>query len=660
MSAIFGLLRRDGAPVAPGDLATMGRALAHWGPDGGGVWHEGSAGLGQVLLYSTQESRYERLPCVDAELGSIFTAAARVDNRADLMADCGLRATESVLTDSALIWHAYRKWGAACVERIYGDWTFAVWHPVERKLFLARDHFGNTALYYYADPRVFAFASDRQALLDLKLAPITLDELYLAQVLTAWPAYHGERTIHTPLKRLPPAHTITVTPDRMDVRQYWFLEHTPELRLPRREDYVEVFRALVDDAVRARLRAPESPLNASPGRACPEPGEGRAVGREVSGGEGARETSSVVATTLSGGLDSSTITVTAAAMLRSEGKRLAAFTSVPLVDTSAYVGKRFGDELPLAEATARFAGNVDLQPVPAAGTTPIESIRWGLRIHHEPTHAAGNQYWMLDLGQTAHAAGCRVLLTGQSGNAAFSWVGSTLSQPLAQQLRKLGLRTWLSQRVRRALPAVLYRAEQRLRRGRARDWVRRSALRPDVAARLNLWERRLDDPAARPPRSPLEDRRYLMPGRSLVGALWAEMGAAWGLDVRDPTGDARLLAFSFAVPDPFFREPATGCDRWLIRAAMEDRLPDEVRLNQRRGRQAADLVPRLRASTETVETALEELARGPAAAYVDVPYMRQTWQVIQTQDTVEVYSKAVMILTRGIGAGLFVNEFLSS
>ncbi|MFN8467420.1 MAG: asparagine synthase-related protein [Caldilineaceae bacterium] len=660
MSAIFGLLRRDGAPVAPGDLATMRRALAHWGPDGGGVWLEGCTGLGQVLFCSTPESRYERLPCVDAELGSTFTAAARVDNRAGLIVDCGLRAAESVLTDSTLIWHAYRKWGAACVERIYGDWAFAVWHPVERKLFLARDHFGNTALYYYVDPRVFAFASDRQALLDLKLAPITLDELYLAQVLTSWLAYHGERTIHTPIKRLPPAHTLTVTPDRMDVCQYWFLEHTPELRLPRREDYVEVFRALVDDAVRARLRAPDPPFGYSPARSCPEPGEGSAFGGEVLGSEGSREAGSAVATTLSGGLDSSTITVTAAAMLRSEGKRLPAFTSVPLADTAAFVGKRFGDELPFAQATAQFAGNVDLQPITAAATTPIQSIRRGLQIHHEPAHAAGNQYWMLDLGQTARSAGCRVLLTGQLGNAAFSWTGSTLSQPLARQLRELGWRKWLSTRVRRALPASLYRTEQRLRRGQARDWVRKSALRPDVAARLNLWERRLDDPAARPPRSPLEERRWLMPGRSFVGALWAEMGAAWGVDVRDPTGDARLLAFSFAVPDYIFRDPATGVDRWLIRAAMEGRLPDEVRLNQRRGRQAGDLVPRLRAGTEAVETALDELARGPAAAYVDVPYMRQTWQVIQAQDTAEGFSKTVTILTRGIGAGLFVNEFLSS
>ena len=155
-----------------------------------------------------------------------------MDNRAELIARMSGAGLAHTLSDAALLRQAYREWGEACVERIYGDWAFAAWHPVERKLFLARDHFGNTALYYYADERVFAFASDRQALLALNLAPITLDELYLAQVLISWSAYHGERTIHTPIKRLPPAHTLTVTPDRLKVRQYWFLERTPELRLP--------------------------------------------------------------------------------------------------------------------------------------------------------------------------------------------------------------------------------------------------------------------------------------------------------------------------------------------------------------------------------------------------------------------------------------------
>ena len=91
----------------------------------------------------------------------------------------------------------------------------------------------------------------------------------------------------------------------------------------------------------------------------------------------------------------------------------------------------------------------------------------------------------------------------------------------------------------------------------------------------------------------------------------------------------------------------------------KDRLPDEVRLNRRRGRQAGDLVPRLRASAPEVEQALAEIEGGPAREYLDTAHMRATWQLIQTDDTREAFNKAITILTRGIMAGLWVNEFYS-
>jgi asparagine synthase (glutamine-hydrolysing) len=343
-------------------------------------------------------------------------------------------------------------------------------------------------------------------------------------------------------------------------------------------------------------------------------------------------------------------------MLRTGGGRLAAFTSVPLADTGAYVGQRFGDEWPLAQVAAQFAGNVDLQAIPAAEVTPIQAIRRMLRIQGEPGHAAGNYHWMLALEQAAQDRGCRILLTGQMGNAGISWTGDVFSQPLAFQLRRMGWREWSKERVKRALPASVYAALQRARQGR-RDWLRHTALRADVAARLNLMERRMNDAEAQPSRTPLEQRRWLRPGRSFIGALHAQMGAAHGLDVRDPTGDARVLAFTFSVPDWVFMDPASGLDRWLIRAAMQGRLPDDVRLNRRRGRQAGDLVPRLRACAAEVEAALDEIARGPGGGYVDVSRLRQAWAMIQAHDTPEAFQLAVTVLTRGVMAGLFVNEF---
>jgi asparagine synthase (glutamine-hydrolysing) len=630
MSGIFGIFQRDGLPVTPPALAAMRAAMVDWGSDGGNVWHDGSAGLGQTLFITTPEAQSERLPRIDASSGLAFTAAARVDNRRELISNLALDGRSSVISDGELVLQAYRRWGEDCVARIYGDWSFAAWQSVERKLFLARDHFGNTALYYYADAHIFAFASTRQALLVLNLTPIELDELYLAQLLISWPAYHGERTIHKPIRRLPPAHCLTVTPIRLAVRQYWRLEDTPTLQLRCREDYVEAFREVFDEAVCARLRAPD--LDSSAAK------------------------KNKIAITLSGGLDSGSVTATAARELRKTSQGLTAFTSVPLFDTCSYVSQDFGDELPFARATAQFAGNVDLQLVTGVELTPIQAIRRFLRINREPVHAAGNAYWLLELEQAAQLQGYRILLTGQLGNAGISWKGDVFSQPLTFQLRQMGWYKWGKEKLKRTMPSGLLIIYQR-RRLEQQAWYRSSAIHPDFACRLQLLERRLNDPDERTERTSLEQRSFILPGRSSNGALHARIGAAHGLEIRDPTGDARVLAFTFSVPDHIFIDPATGLNRWLIRAAMKDRLPDEVRLNRRRGRQAGDLVPRLRACAAEVEAVLDELEHGPAAAYVDVAYMRDVWQLIQTQDTPEAYRKSITILTRGVMAGLFVNDF---
>ncbi|MBI5052733.1 MAG: asparagine synthetase B [Chloroflexi bacterium] len=612
MSGLFGIFHRDGSPVSPATLVTMRAAMAHWGRDGSDIWLDGCAGLGQARTFSTPEAQYEHLPRFDSSRGIAFTAAGRVDNREELIRDWGLEIGDSIsnlqspIPDGDFIFHAYLKWGEDCVKHIYGDWAFAAWHPNERKLFLARDHYGNTALYYYADSRLFAFASSPQALLALDLAPIEFDELYLAQVLVVWTAYHGERTIHKPIHRLPPAHTLTVTPQHLNTQQYWRLEDTPLPHLPKRQDYVEALREIFDEAVRARLRVPSSPTS------------------------NLQSPISSVAVTLSGGLDSGSVAVTAARLLQTTDKRLTAFTSVPLSDTSVYVGKNFGDEFPFAQTTAQFAGNVDLYPITAAGINPIQGIRKALEIHNEPGHAASNYYWILEVRAAVQAHNCRILLNGQMGNGGISWTGDISSQSLAFRLRHLG---WqgavretfkrLKQQIKSSAPAELLTIWQHWRI--SGDWHLDSAIHPDFARRLNLLDQLLSAPdtlLALAPRDPPAQRyRIMMPGRNFAGAMQAQMAAAYGLEMRDPTGDVRVLEFTFSVPDHIFIDPETGMDRWLIREAMKDRLPDVVRLNRQRGRQAGDRVPRLRACAAEVEIALDEIARGPATEYVDVSYI---------------------------------------
>lgn len=621
MSGIFGYWHGGGDPALARLVAAMDRAMAHWGPDGSGAWHDDHCALGQRLLFNTPEAVHERLPRWVPEARLAITAEARIDNRDELCDHFAIPPAERPTTpDSDLILRAYLKWGEASPEHLLGDWSFAVWHPDARKLFLARDHHGNTSLCYWRQGERFAFASAPQALHAIG-APRRLNELYLAQVLISWPAYHGPQTIDLDIQRLPPAHAMTLTPQGTRVWRYWRLEDTPELRLPRREDYVQGFLEVYDAAVRCRLRSY------------------RPVG-----------------VTLSGGLDSGSVTALAARELARQGRRLTAFTAVPLYDTSRTVGpKRFGDETEYAAATAAFCGNVDHVLLDSAGVTPMTGIHRTLAIMPEPAHAAGNFFWITDLLEQARAAGLGTLLTGQGGNATVSWTGAP---ELRSRLAPFGHGGWKTG-IRRNLPLWALRPLMRLR-ARGQDWSG-TALHPDFARRMALSARRIgamgQDVTLRESWQGPRDQRYaiIKPGAGRVGDLWAQWAAAAGLEVRDPTLDKRVMAYTLAVPDAVF-DAEDGMDRWLMRQAMIGLLPDAVRVNVRRGRQSADLAGRLLASAAEVEMALAAVEVLPASGYLDVAKMRQAWADVRQDVTALSTHRADAILLRGIMAGQFLNQ----
>ena len=619
MSAIYGVVRMDGGPVDSAAVTSLQRELGLEGSDEFACWAGGNAAFGQRCTGDFRASGLEYFALADPDAGFVFVGAGRVDDREELARELGAASDRHTMADAHLLLAAYKRWRDDAPSRLLGDWSFAAWHPREHRLFIARDRLGPTPLYYHSEASAFAFAPSQRALLALGVVKPELNELYLAQYLVSWPAYHGEHTGIEAIKSLRPGHSLTVTPKRLEVRRYWEIEAVAEPRLRSRDEYVRGLREHLDEAVRARLRSP-----------------------------------SRVGVTLSGGLDSSSIAVTAAAQLRREAKHLLAFTAHPQVDARRYVSERFGDELPLAQRTAAFAGNVELVAVDGSRLSPVGAIRHVLAVLGYPVHGAANLFWIVDMLQTAHDCGCSVLLNGQLGNAVISWAGGASSQPLAYQARTVGPVGLTRLLLRRVLPDSLRIMHARMKLDP--QWYRTTAIHPALAQRLHLAARRLGDPAEYPG-SPLQARIGLLhPLRSGLGSASAALGAHHGIEVRDPTSDVRLVSFALSVPDRVFIDPETRTDRWLIREAMRGRLPDEVRLNRRRGRQAADLVPRLRASAEEVDAALDELDRGPAADYVDVSYMREVFALIQREDTPEALHKAGPVLMRGIMGGLYVNS----
>jgi asparagine synthase (glutamine-hydrolysing) len=623
MSGIFGIVRFDGTPVEAEQLARMATAMKPWGRNAITTEVDRSAGFGQALTHATPEDVHTTMPWRWMERDVMVTAAGRLDNRGDIERQLGISdADAAAMADTEVMINAYQKWGEDCAAHLFGDWCLASWDEGARRLFLARDHHGNTALTVHRDPRTgaIAFANDARALHAIG-APRRLNELYLAQVLVSWPAYHGPQTIDLDITRIPPAHSAIADERGMRLQQFWDPMGNVELRLGSLDDYAEGLLAVYDEAVRARCRS-VGPL----------------------------------AVTLSGGLDSGSVAALAQRELTGRDQSLLAFTHVPLADTSGSVGAaRFGDETLMSSRTAEYLGIREHQLRDSRAVSPVQGIEDSLHTLDAPAHAASNAFWIHDLLTAAVDSGASTMLTGQGGNATISWTGMRPGHTFRSRLRTKGVRGGLGY-----LQPLWMQRRRELYRLREQRWSG-SAIEPGFADRVHLSELAAAaigvDHSRFAQRQTARDQRgsITRPGTSRVGDLWAVQSAFAGIDVRDPTTDARVIDFTFAVPDDVFIS-RSGLDRMVIRTAMAGLMPDEVRLNPDRGRQSADLVARLRTCAPDVDAALAEIESGSGGQYVSLLRMRDAWWAAQSSDDATTTHRAGSVLLRGMMAGLWLTR----
>jgi asparagine synthase (glutamine-hydrolysing) len=642
MNGILGYLSINGAPVAAAQLARLQKAMAYWGVDGSAQWSDNLAGLGCQFCFCTPEEREPCLPFHDQERGWVLTAGAFLDNREELIAELGLSPREGrLLPDTLLIHRGFVRWGEECVHHFLGDWHFALWDQKQRRLFLARDHHGNTGVCYTRGPGFFAFASSRKPLLALPEVPQEPNMLRLAQVLTSWPG-DGVHTSYAGIYRLPPAHYLSVADGEVKITRYWFAENAPAVHFPREEDYLEAFLEHYDRAVKARLRA-----------------------------------NTAICATLSGGLDSGSVCALAARELAQKGQRLSAFTAVPLENPNPYIPKhRFGDESEFAQATAEYAGNIDLTWIKAAAVSPLTGIARMLQVHDEPGHGASSSFWMAALLQEARGQSFRVLLTGKGGNGTVSWKGGGVNlwpylwpsklaelRPRFLEMQKRQGLSFLGGVKRFLAGPLLSSLRSRLSHGISFNgpvFLQYSAIHLHWA-QCHQLERLMraqgHDPYFKMEYDPLAARyQVLQPGIWSAGGLWGEKSGAYSLEGRDPTLDKRLLEFCLGVPDRYYH--AEGLDRALLRRASSGLLPDKVRLNRRRGLQSADICRRVRHHASEISETLN-LLKGHALAqeFLDLAKMSRVLRSVQQGIELENTNQVRTILLRGLGVGMFLLRF---
>lgn len=641
MTAIAGYWSFDHRPDSAARCERMLKSQQIYGPQAPAIACDGSIALGQRLFGITAEDRRRQKVASGSGGTTLLVADARLDNREELCEALAIPAgSGSALTDAEIILRALERWEDGAPERLYGDFAFAFWDSRRRRLLLGRDYMGQQPLHYARRDGFFAFASMPKGLHALPEIPPSPDREAVAGFLALIPE-DGSETFFHGIEKVRAGETVAITPGGIQASRWWRPALAP-LGLKRPEEYAEALREQMDRAVAARLR-----------------GAGRAV-----------------AAHLSGGLDSGAVAATAAGLMADRGGRVTAFTGVPREGyDSSEVRGAFADEAPHARSVAALYPNMDHVLVHNGGS-PLADLDRYFFVYERPVLNLCNSVWMHRILDRARDGGHKVLLSGNRGNTSFSYDGMPyLTQLLSSgrlvrlareslALMRNGTRfgSVAAQVVGPFLPVPVWQRISRLR-GKGRKVTDYTAIGPEAAVELRIAERAAErglDLSYRPRRDPIETRlwslRRVDPGNYNKGML-----AGWGVDVRDPTADRRLVEFCLAVPpDQYLRN---GVRRSLARTAFADRLPAAVVNEPRKGYQAADWHEGLVAAGEDLGGEIARIeANDEAGRTVNPALMRELAEAMPTEGwhkagTTEKYRLALL---RGLAAGHFIRKAAGS
>jgi asparagine synthase (glutamine-hydrolysing) len=133
-------------------LHDMNECQTHRGPDGSGVFSFGMAGLAHSRL-SIIDLEHGAQPMESADGRYVIIHNGEVYNYLDLRSELeALGHSFTTNTDTEVVVEAYAEWGADCFDRLNGMWGSAIFDKQEQRLTLWRDHFGIKPVYFTRVP----------------------------------------------------------------------------------------------------------------------------------------------------------------------------------------------------------------------------------------------------------------------------------------------------------------------------------------------------------------------------------------------------------------------------------------------------------------------------------------------------------------------------
>ena len=505
----------------------------------------------QPILAGGDRSAFGPSPCGEW----LVAIDGRLTDRESLARRLGVPSTSS----RTLVLEAWSRWGVSTPTHLQGNFAIIAWHRPSRQLHLVRDQLGQRPLFYRTVPGGFAAASMPAGLLQ-PFEALARPDLAKLKKLLRHSLELDSASFHEGIWRVRPGESVVLSLGGSPTSNFhWRPETAPDFSLTT-ERCADVFADLLPAAVADQV-------------------------------ERERKTGFY----LSAGLDSSAVAAWAA-QLRHSPDQMIAVTAVPATDAllSAPPG-RIANEEPLARIVAAAIG-IDHQVVsPERGFA--SSLDDAHAIFAQPMPNAHNHGWSVAAMNRLQANKVTVALNGQAGNLTFSMDGE---RSVREALRE---GSW-AEVARRVLDP--FRAAARLGR-----WSRRLASLGQADAGEASWTLARDLTTLDAAKVPAREHGLALLRAMDPGPLLRSFYMHWGIDLRDPTADLRLVEFALRIPTVALRSGAL--DRAPARLALRGVVPDAVRLNKIRGYQAADWLSQMQSERAIIVREVEALAASSVA-----------------------------------------------
>ncbi|HEY1789396.1 MAG TPA: asparagine synthase (glutamine-hydrolyzing) [Verrucomicrobiae bacterium] len=255
MCGICGQLRLDGdQPVDAETIQRMARTMFHRGPDDSGYFYDGPLGFGFRRL-SIIDLAGGHQPMSDAGKTVWVVFNGEIYNYKELKAElAGHGHIFQTSSDTEVIIHGYKQWGAKVFDHLNGMFGTAIWDVKRKRLIVARDPMGIKLIYYrIADGRL-SFGSEIRPVLAAgdsrpEVDPVALN-LFLRFRYTPSPL-----TIFQGVRKLAPGTMLVVENGNCREERWYDFRPEPFSNPPDDRDATEELFELYRAAVKRHLLA---------------------------------------------------------------------------------------------------------------------------------------------------------------------------------------------------------------------------------------------------------------------------------------------------------------------------------------------------------------------------------------------------------------------